>query len=206
MLGLLLTIKLRLLIITQSFLPKSRLLEDDSRKYLWNECPVARGVDAHRVMLSGMHVIPLSQREMGLCVQVTAEDGRKLVPARAACSAVPVVLAVWRCVFAPSWEWQHSVVEVFIIFLMRNYSRFPRDIPIDPLDSSALHFLLLPQIDGCLNTLFSSLPTSASQSGVLFGFMRVRSWEYNEDDRNSITVYSFCPLTVLCHTVFLLNL
>ena len=138
MLGLLLTIKLRLLIITQSFLPKSRLLEDDSRKYLWNECPVAGGVDAHRVMLSGMHVIPLSQRETGLCVQVTAEDGRKLVPARAACSAVPVVLAVWRCVFAPSWEWQHSVVEVFIIFLMRNYTRFPRDIPIDPLDSSAL--------------------------------------------------------------------
>ena len=126
----------------------------------------------HRVVLSGAHVIPLSQRETGDRVCDRRRRWTRSSRARACClrrrarHSSSVEMCVCSQLRMAAW-----VVEVFIIFLMRNCTRFPRDIPIDPLDSSALHFLLLPQIDGCLNTLFSSLPTSASQPGALFGFM-----------------------------------
>ena len=56
-----------------------------------------------RVVLSGAHVIPLSQRETETVCAIVAEDGREArVPARAACVAVPVLPAAWRCVCAPS--------------------------------------------------------------------------------------------------------
>lgn len=163
-------------------------------------------VGAQKVVLSGAHVIPLSQRDWRPCVRSSQKMDEARVPARClrrrACHSSSVEVSV----FAPSWEWQHWVVEVFYYFSHEKLHTFPRDIPIDPLDSKVLSYSPFAASDWRLfEHPFSSLPTSASQPGALFGFMPHREvcWEYSEDDRkSSIAVIPSVPLTVLCHTVF----